>query len=1251
MKRNTIRLMIIALLAGLVLLSCSNEIAGNSSGDGIAKVVFTTGKEATTKGLSSSTIAFENPDNLYWYYTAAKEDMGNTTGEALEEVKINEDGTGLGNNIFQFSEGDWKFSLFGYSDSDRKNRVYEGIKSATVKKDVENVVRIPIEHVATSSETGTLKVEASISALKGVDYTIKVTIKSTSLEESVDATVESGKITLEKDLKEGIYAITFIPSVNDTQMDDVSLPVEIIAGQDTTISGDIDTLNGWTIDATGDEAIITLADTSAEALRSAISAAEKYSIATGKTTVVKLSGSVDIGSESIDITSGNVKIDLNGSNITATGTAITVDEEGTSVEICDTSENKSGKISAKVGVEVKNGQFDIESGSIEASDRGIIVREDGVAGVGGSAIVSVLGDGIAVENYGSTIIDGNATIKAENGDALYVKGGTTVINDSASISSESGSAITIDKESSAESAFVTVAGSSVVATNGNITVNVKNGEYSQQGTSTVSNSSDEGVVIDVESVSKATISGGTVKAEGTAVGIRTSGFTKISGGNVTAAAGEAIAVDGETTSILSGNVTSAGGATIIVNDGELNISGGAISNTSSDIDDSAAIDSNGGATTIKGGSVTSTHFSIDNSDNTTTKDSAISINPDAGDTATVTGSSDYKVTYKANGPESVSDVAVVKYKGVSLTIAENSFSYDKHEFLTWKDSAGIEYSVGSKYADDKSLELLAQWESLYTVTISVESDMTKPSDIDDQKAGATVTLPEIADKTGYSAEWAASDSQGNNIEIVNGAITMPADNVTLTATWKVHTFSVTLRNDGNTKEEKDITVAYGETVNITTATSDYTLEKNGYDFDGWTAIAGGTDNVNISKSGDNYTFTMPDASVVVTAKYVGVARNITLYDEDGTTELKTIASNTGAAINLTASDFKVEKDYYTPGEWTAVSGISDSDITDNKFTMPNNDVSFKVSKWDKVYYSITVKYDDGITPETTTIEDVQWGENVTIPSYEDTKSSSLGVAKYVIYRDSNDVYQYPTITDSVFEMPKSDVTIWYKYPEKIGGIVFYINESVLNDNAHYTFYDADMNVVGGGKDVSFSDSESGAKTLAAITSASTYYTLEGGKKDDTKDWCYVMYPKGLASSDAAYWGFPTTSITFASDKSIGSGRTNTEAIMAYIKAGNSCGSKTTYPYMWDLYKAFIAEDSTTNDSGLYDWYIPSYDELAKYAEYEKGGGTTIVTRESWCSTRSAGSGSTKVVYAYYNREMSSWRADTAFSGVYVVRSF
>ncbi len=294
-------------------------------------------------------------------------------------------------------------------------------------------------------------------------------------------------------------------------------------------------------------------------------------------------------------------------------------------------------------------------------------------------------------------------------------------------------------------------------------------------------------------------------------------------------------------------------------------------------------------------------------------------------TATWTANS-YTVTFNANGGEgTMADMNFVYDEEKAL--AENAFTNTGYEFAGWRDGNGKTYtdkeSVRNLSAEDgATVTLTAQWEiKRYTITFNTNGG----SEIEpiEQEFGTAITAPNDPTKTGYTfAGWDKTIPA-----------TMPAEDVTITATWNPISYTVTFNANGGTCETASGTVTFGSAYGtLPTAT------REGYTFKGWyTAAIGGTE-----VTSETTVATANDHTLY--AQWTINQYTIT-FDTDGGSAIDPITQDYGTAIIAPAAP---TKEGYTFAGWDAEIPAA----------MPAGDVTI-TAEWTINQYTITFDTDGG----------------------------------------------------------------------------------------------------------------------------------------------------------------------------------------------------------------------------------------------------------------------------------------------------
>ena len=239
----------------------------------------------------------------------------------------------------------------------------------------------------------------------------------------------------------------------------------------------------------------------------------------------------------------------------------------------------------------------------------------------------------------------------------------------------------------------------------------------------------------------------------------------------------------------------------------------------------------------------------------------------------------------------------------------------------------------------EDVTITAQWKiNQYTITFN--TDGGTPVTPITQDYGTEIIMPADPTKIGYTfAGW------DKDIPV-----TMPAENVTITAKWTINQYTIAFDTDGGSYIAP-ITQDYN-----TAVTAPENPSKTGYTFAGWDKTIPAT---------------MPAENVTIKAQWTINQYTIT-FDTDGGTEIAPIIADYGAEIN--APEAPTKEGYVFVG-W-------DKEIPT---TMPAENLSIK-AKWKAKMYNITWIVDGRETKTTV--------EYNTLPSYGENVPTKAATAKY-----------------------------------------------------------------------------------------------------------------------------------------------------------------------------------------------------------------------------------------------------------------
>ncbi|MCQ2404370.1 MAG: InlB B-repeat-containing protein [Clostridia bacterium] len=290
-------------------------------------------------------------------------------------------------------------------------------------------------------------------------------------------------------------------------------------------------------------------------------------------------------------------------------------------------------------------------------------------------------------------------------------------------------------------------------------------------------------------------------------------------------------------------------------------------------------------------------------------------------------------------------------------------------FDKWTSTPSVTFTGNTFTMPASNVSITATYKNAaYTVTVNNGSASPAGGAM-----GDTITITANAPATGKVFDkWTTSDGVTfANASSATTTFTLPAKNVTVTATYKDATYSVSVTyGTANPTSAK-----MGATVSLTAQT------RSGYVFDKWTSSDVTFANANSSST----TFTMPAKNVSVTATYKQL---YTVSVTGGTASPSSAVA--GTEITLTPE---------SRSGW-AFSNWSSSDVTvvNNKFTMPSKNVSVTAN-----FTEVIVDPDPPATP--TLVSATADGYNVIFKW-----NAVSGAAGYRVYRKTGSG-AYATVKD------------------------------------------------------------------------------------------------------------------------------------------------------------------------------------------------------------------------------------------------
>lgn len=361
------------------------------------------------------------------------------------------------------------------------------------------------------------------------------------------------------------------------------------------------------------------------------------------------------------------------------------------------------------------------------------------------------------------------------------------------------------------------------------------------------------------------------------------------------------------------------------------------------------------------------------------------------------------------------------------TIAELGFKKDGFNFDGWgisADTAQAVYKDGANYTATANVTLYALWSAIpvYSVNIPENENGSVTATSTTATAGTEITLSNTPN-TGYRfGSYTVIDADGKYVTVKDGKFTMPAKNVTVTATFSAIYYRINIGTAANGRVSASPNSAkYGESVSLTIT------PEAGYGLATLTVID--SDGTPVVVRGAGF-FTMPAKNVTVTATFSII--NYKIYLSSGFHGSVTASSTTatvGTEITLSNtpnegyrfSGYNVTKRNY---DFIGNAGVS---VSDGKFTMPASDVDVYAA-FEAINYSISIETTSNgsvIINSNAAMGDEVWYTATPVSGYQlQTLTVVDEDGAVVTVTDSyGEVMTSATLDHGKFTMPAKNVTV------------------------------------------------------------------------------------------------------------------------------------------------------------------------------------------------------------------------------------
>jgi len=435
-----------------------------------------------------------------------------------------------------------------------------------------------------------------------------------------------------------------------------------------------------------------------------------------------------------------------------------------------------------------------------------------------------------------------------------------------------------------------------------------------------------------------------------------------------------------------------------------------------------------------------------------------STSTDSSSGSTGTGTAYYKVTVETPGNGTASASATSCKQGATVTITAKPATGYVLGSVEVEDANGnavtvINEKTFSMPASNVTVTVKFVEATPYNITKVIND--TAMGDVKITVAGKVVTKAAAGQKVSLSIEPVISSTtrhalsslsvkkeSGDSITLSNNSFTMPAEPVTITASFAESTatfYSITI-NDTAPSMKATITpsvtsAAKGDTVTLNIAPEPgYTVNT--------VVVKQGSTNVTVSGTGNTRTFTMPEGNVAVNVTLTASQYTVTTSKTgSGTVTVSSSKCEAGTTVTVTATP---ADGYVLKGE-IKVRGPNNEivELTGNSFPMPAYNVTVKV-EFEKTPYAVSI---GSITGGTVSADKTSAAKDVSV-TLTATANTGYKLKTLLVKATSGGATVPVTVSGNkyTFKMPEGGVDVAATF-EAIASQKWVTNQANLNVRA------------------------------------------------------------------------------------------------------------------------------------------------------------------------------------------------------------
>ena len=299
----------------------------------------------------------------------------------------------------------------------------------------------------------------------------------------------------------------------------------------------------------------------------------------------------------------------------------------------------------------------------------------------------------------------------------------------------------------------------------------------------------------------------------------------------------------------------------------------------------------------------------------------------------------YNVNTTLNERGTVTATPATGTAGTEITLFERpKTGYELASYtVTAADGTPVSVTNGKFAMPAQNVTVSANFNAInYSVSVGTINNGSVTANPTTATVGTEITLSNTPNSGYMFVSYTVTAADGTAVAVMDGKFTMPAQNVTVSATFNAISYTVTCGTffNGNV-EATPSTATVGTSVTLTVNPA------SGYELDTLAVIAEGGIPVSVSGRGNERTFIMPAKNVTVTATFNAINYNIHVETSaNGSVTANPVTATIGTSVTLTispASGYKLDVLAVTAEDGGSVLLSGTGNI--RTFTMPEENVT------------------------------------------------------------------------------------------------------------------------------------------------------------------------------------------------------------------------------------------------------------------------------------------------------------------------